>query len=648
MDLDRNTIKTLSKEQILDPELLDDLYAIEDLSDRSIAKAWLLERASELRSRKSLETALRGYDRVEKQVERDRREREAAEKSTAIVTNRTNFLLQDTEYINLYCGSWMADEYRGVYMQEMGRPERVVCPHPIFPVGRLENIESGMEKLRIAFKRNGSYKVITVKKSVAASANKIVALSDMGVSVTSETAKYLVQYLSDVEAYNEDTLSLEYSTTKLGWISKERPGLAGDLFVPYDTDIQFDGDSRFMQLYSSVREQGSYEIWLQHMRELRASGRLEVKFLLAAAFASILVKPLGVLPFWVDLWGETEGGKTVALMVAASVWADPAESRYIGDFKSTDVALEAKADMLNHLPMLLDDTSKRDNRIRDNFESIIYNLTSGKGKSRSNKELGLNRENNWQNIIICNGERPLSSYVNQGGAMNRILEVEARNNIFSDPQRTASIVKANFGHAGKIFVETVRDVGPDRILEQYKKHLARVYDNEKMQKQSISLAVVLTADQLVDEYIFQDGNTINVDEARTVLMDHEELSDAQRCYHFVCDKIAMNGQRFDDTTSCEKWGFIESGIAYLHSQALQDLCDQGDFSMRSFLSWARTNGKVEFARDGKSTKLKRRGAGAAKRYVWLHLPDEEIETDADGFISVADSPDGDQEMLPFD
>ena len=49
--------------------------------------------------------------------------------------------------------------------------------------------------------------------------------------------------------------------------------------------------------------------------------------------------------------GRDRGGKTVSLMVAASVWANPDESRYIGDFKTTDVALEAKADMLNHLPM---------------------------------------------------------------------------------------------------------------------------------------------------------------------------------------------------------------------------------------------------------------------------------------------------------
>lgn len=197
--------------------------------------------------------------------------------------------------------------------------------------------------------------------------------------------------------------------------------------------VVFDGDTRFQQLFNSIGEHGSREVWYDCVREIRKGGRIESKFLLAAAFASILIKVLDALPFFVDLWGETEGGKTVTLMLAASVWADPDESRYIGDFKSTDVALEAKADMLNNLPLILDDTSKTSSRIRENFEGVVYDLCSGKGKSRSNRNLGINRENRWKNVIMTNGERPLNSYVNQGGAINRILEVECGEKVYPSP-----------------------------------------------------------------------------------------------------------------------------------------------------------------------------------------------------------------------
>ena len=36
--------------------------------------------------------------------------------------------------------------------------------------------------------------------------------------------------------------------------------------------------------------------------------------------------------------------------------------------------MEATADMLNHLPMVLADTSKTSSRIRDNFEGMVYDM----------------------------------------------------------------------------------------------------------------------------------------------------------------------------------------------------------------------------------------------------------------------------------
>ena len=236
-------------------------------------------------------------------------------------------------------------------------------------------------------------------KTVAGSANKIVALAAQGVAVTSENAKNLVRFLADVENSNEDLIPVKESTSKLGWIK-------GD-FLPYDSNIYFDGESRFKQIAEAIYEKGDFNTWLDCMRELRESNSVEIKIMLAASFASVLVKPLSALPFFVDLWGETEGGKTVALMLAASIWGNPADNAYIKDYKGTEVSLEATCDLLNNLPLFLDDSSKKNRRLEDNFEGLIYDLCSGKGKSRSNKELGLNRENNWKNCIITNGERQI-------------------------------------------------------------------------------------------------------------------------------------------------------------------------------------------------------------------------------------------------
>ena len=125
-------------------------------------------------------------------------------------------------------------------------------------------------------------------------------------------------------------------------------------------------------------------------------------------------------------------------MLAASVWANPADSMYIGDFKTTDVQLEVRSDLLNNLPLMLDDSSKVSARIRDNFEGVVYDLCSGKGKSRSNRDLGIRKENRWKNAILTNGERPLNSYVTQGGAIKRIIEVVCDEKVIKDHQYTAN------------------------------------------------------------------------------------------------------------------------------------------------------------------------------------------------------------------
>lgn len=616
-------LNELDADSILDDEVFIELYEIEDHIERSKRKVQLGRRAKALGVKSDFDEMIKGYNQADREMKRQ-------EKETRAVCSLDNFTNFSGKYDNMFCGGWIAND-TGIYAQTSGGIEEVACYHPILPVERLKNLETGEEQIKLAYKRNGRWNEIVVPKIMITSASKIVALSGRGIAVTSENAKLLVKYLADVENGNDDYIDVQYSTSKLGWIENE--------FIPYDTDIIFDGDSRFKQTFESVSERGNYEIWLKHVKELRKSGRIEVKFLLAASFASVLVHLLGGLPFFVDLWGETEGGKTVSLMVAASVWANPDESRYIGDFKTTDVALEAKADMLNHLPMFLDDTSKTSARIRDNFEGIVYDLCSGKGKSRSNKDLGINRENRWRNVMICNGERPLNSYVNQGGAINRILEVECGEKVYENPQKTADIVKKNYGFAGKRFIDIIRNLGVDHIREIQAEFQKKLFDTDKMQKQSLSLAIVLTADKIVTEYIFNDGQYISLDDAKRVLIDRNELSANERCYHYIQDKVAMNNQRFDTVTNCEKWGVIDNGYAIFYNSAFDQICRDGGFSKKSFLSWADKKCLIQ-TQGGQQTKVKKIN-GTAARCVWLKI-DESM--DNDGFKPVDEG----QEELSFE
>lgn len=611
-------LNQLDAKSILSRNILDEVFQQEDELYKAELLASLGLRASELKCKKEFSDMVAAYKRAEKEAKKQ--EQEKSRKSNSLVEHYTNF--QDSPYNNMACENWIASD-DGVYTWNpiTGLTDIRACYHPILPVERLKNLETGEEQMKIAFKRNHVWQEIIVPKSMIASASKIVSLSARGISVTSETAKYLVRYLSDVENANDDYIKIQHSSSKLGWI--------GDGFLPYDTDIVFDGDMRFREIFDSIKEQGSRDEWYRYVRKLRKTGRFEIKFMLAASFASVLVKMLNALPFFVDLWGETEGGKSITHMLAASVWANPVENKYIGNFKNSDVGLEIKADMLNNLPMILDDTSQKDKKIEENFERIVYDLCSGQGKTRSNKELGLNRENRWSLCILTNGEYPLQSYVNQGGAINRILEVEcAQDAIYQNPQETVDFLKKNYGFAGKDFVKVVEELGVDNIRKLQQDIQEMVLTDDKMQKQALSLSIVLTADKIATERLFMDGEYISLKKAKETLLDRSDVSPNERGYQYLMDMISMNEHRFDFDTPCEKWGEIyfdddlECKVAKFYPKALDDVLKEGGFSRKAFSSWGLKK-KIIIGQGGRDTKVQKiSGTKKTRRMIFVKILDD--------------------------
>lgn len=619
-------LNSLDKKSILSEKVFTEIFEQEDEIYKARLMLSLEERAEELGVKTKFTKLLNAYKRVEKET------RKQKSSSMCLVENWTNF---EGPYQRMQCKSWIAsDEGIYLYNPNTGITDIVACYHPILPIERMKNLETGEEQIKLAYKRSGRWDEIIVPKTMVTSASKIVALSGRGIAVTSENAKFLVRYLADVENANDDAINVQYSSSKVGWI---RGG-----FLPYDTEIVFDGDGRFRQIYDSIRQEGNRNKWYECVTSLRKTGRMEIKFMLAAAFSSVLVHPLGGLPFFVDLWGETEGGKSITLMLAASIWAYPDENAYIKDYKGTEVGLETTCDFLNHLPLMLDDSSKKNRKIEDNFEGLVYDLCSGKGKTRSNKDLGLNRESSWKNCILTNGERPLSSYVSQGGAINRILELECGEKVYENPGEVAELIKQNYGYAGREFVDAIKELGIDEVKKIQRHFLQVLSDDEKMQKQSLSLSIILTADKIATEHLFKDGQYINLEEAKEVLVDRDELSDNERCYQFILDKIAMNPARFDmQNENVEKWGCIEHGYAAIYPPAFANICREGGFSKEAFLSWAERKQLIQ-TQGGKRSKAKRVG-GKLVRHIFLKLSDD-IKTDENGFSSVEDYG---QEEFPF-
>ena len=177
-----------------------------------------------------------------------------------VIDNSTQFTGQEIE---LKAGEWVADDF-GVTRRNERNGEDIACVHPIMPVERLINIDTGVEKLKIAFKKGDIWRSEIYDRNTLASATNILDLANNGVAVTSENSRHLVRYIHDIENLNYDRIPIRKSVGRLGWTNS-------DGFSPYVEGLIFDGANNFKAMYEAVSTEGSLEEWLKIAKDVRRS-----------------------------------------------------------------------------------------------------------------------------------------------------------------------------------------------------------------------------------------------------------------------------------------------------------------------------------------------------------------------------------------
>ncbi len=527
--------------------------------------------------------------------------------------NRTDFTGQEME---LDCGGWTASD-TGIYGTDKMGFEVVACYHPIMPVQRLVNVDTREHKVMLAYRLSRRWDTVIVDRNVISDSRSIIGLSRYGIMVNSETGKALVRYLADVEQLNYDLIPEVPSVGRLGWIE-------GYGFSPYEEELVFDGEETYRTRFESIQEHGSREAWLDCVRAVRSGktpGNVVARIVLAASFASVLVGPCHCLPFFVHLWGGSETGKSLSLVLAASVWANPEIGVYIQTFNATEVGKELGAAFCNSLPLIIDELQLvKDNR--KDFDRMIYQLSEGVGRARGRKQGGLQKTPTWRNCVITTGEFPIISANSGEGAVNRTIEVDCHDTkLFDEPKKTATSLYANYGFAGREFVEHLMEDGVIERVQKLQEGLQEALKTgDTMDKQTASAALILAADRLTEEWIFQDGVLLQPDDIRPYLVSKETVNQNARALQYLYDFININQGRFsmDADKQGEVWGDLDDDYAYIiRSKFDQILSDEG-YNASAFLGWAKNNNLILPGKDGKMTRTKRIN-GRVSRCIWLKM-----------------------------
>jgi uncharacterized protein (DUF927 family) len=542
----------------------------------------------------------------------------------------------------LCLGEWNVDD-RGVWKEEpvYGKGGKVVdtktviaSPIPVLPVALLINADSGIEKVQLSFFKRGRWQNIVTERSITANRNNIIKLSDKGLEVNSDNAVNLVRYISEVIAQSLYCMPQKPAKSVMGWaaLSNTAGAQKADTlqFMPYTDDLLFDGDEQFGYLYKAISERGNPDEWIEFVRPLRS--KIESRLCMAASFASPIIELIGDNPFVFHLWGKTGSGKTVLLMLAMSIFGNPAMGAMTRTMNMTANSMLSTAAFLKNLPFAGDELQTIKSRWT-NYDNLIMCITEGIDRGRMTYDK-VNEIKAWKCSFIFSGEEPCIKAASGGGAKNRVIECECSGKLVENGNATANFLRTHYGTAGKILVQYAAE-HIDEIRKTYADIFESVLDNtDTTDKQAGAISLMMTADRVASSLFWSDEPELTIDDVKPFLFSAKDVDASERAYQFVCDTISSNIANFS-AESRTVWGKIADDCVYLNKTVLRKLlADEGyDFEAVK-MDWCR-NGYIQKKNNGEY-RTSIRINGIVTSCIRLILPSgtewDDYETDTDELL----------------
>jgi hypothetical protein len=232
---------------------------------------------------------------------------------------------------------------------------------------------------------------------------------------------------------------------------------------------------------------GSLEAWREALdAHLGDKDRRAWALGVAAGVAGVLVPTLSQFACpSLFFAGEARTGKTTSCRIAVSFWAHPepnekwrSEERLFRSFNATINAAERLASNATGTVFCMDEGGSRDKAAKEDFQSFVYKITNGEGKSRERADGKGSREAlSWSGFGVFSSEKtPASEFATatRGGTMSKGIDarmltvpvlahpgvmgpdgvwISGDNYTKAKGKEIGAALNANYGWAGPLFVE---------------------------------------------------------------------------------------------------------------------------------------------------------------------------------------------------
>lgn len=444
---------------------------------------------------------------------------------------------------------------------------------PVLPVERYINESTGKEKVKIIFYKENEWKELIVDKSQLSISNKMLLLSDNGLDVNSENVKYYINYFNEI--MNINNIKKLNSISHIGW--------KDNLFVPYDSNGIFDGADEFQNIYKAIGSKGNYERWKKCINDIAKNKYL--KIIMATTLAGPLLEKLKIQPFIVNVWSSASGsGKTLSCMVAMSIWGNPNVGALRLSSNNTQNYYMTVASFMRNYTCYFDELQIVKNNKNFDFEGLIMDLCNGTEKGRLNKNSQAREVKVWNNnFLFTNNDKMVNE--NAGEQIyNRVIDLEIRNKIIESGQEVARIITENYGFAGKDYIKYIQTLGIDTIFDRYKKINDEILEKTRAtEKQSSAIAMILLADELGNESIFDENvYKLSIKDIEEYINDKEEIKTAMKAKTYIINLIDINNKKFDDTIGYgETWGTKTDFYCLINAEILRRELKKGGFEFET-------------------------------------------------------------------
>jgi len=193
---------------------------------------------------------------------------------------------------------------------------------------------------------------------------------------------------------------------------------------------------------------------LQELAAILAE-RPKMALVLGASVGAPFVGPLRRQSHWVDLYGDSQKGKTTTQAVAAAVWGDPTiGAGIVSGWDATSIGLGRLLGQLGIIPAFLDER-KVAPYPRDKWGEVIYATCQGSSrlKAEANTAQGTHKAPPWFGVLFSTGNHRLMDGISAGGFAGipaRVIELAAPFTADqTDAERIAELLRGCYGYLGE-------------------------------------------------------------------------------------------------------------------------------------------------------------------------------------------------------